>query len=529
MYSYPSVTLLSIEHEYTVPSGQTVHFGPGQEMVVYRSSGLVRPRSVTVIQGVTGHDRKLGVNGRGVETLATAIAGRVMTYASNGVVLEPLPCSGRPHITLASIKTRILGSFGPKPTPMTREEFVECYNGRRRTIYQNAWESLMDKPVQRSDSYIKAFVKCEKVDCSKTPRVIQPRHPRYNVELGCYIKHIEHRLYRAIARVAGQRVVVAKGLNVLQLGNSVAELWHSVEDCVFVGFDASRFDMHVTVDMLRWEHSVYLSLYNQDPVLGRLLSWQLSTKGFGYCSDGRLKYRTVGHRASGDMNTGLGNCLIMCALILRLRAVLGIKFKFINNGDDCGAFIERRHLKTVMEAVPGFFQDYGFRIVCEEPVDVLEKVSFCGMRPLHCNDGVRMVREFRTAIEKDTLSVTHLPDELSVRKWIYSVGECGLALCSGVPVLQALYQAYVNQGIRSNMKNAVYMESGAMRLAHGLHPKVSPVSSDARVSFWLAFGVTPEEQEHIEDYFSTWSLSGGNEIIELSEISPAGIELLRLI
>ena len=209
--------------------------------------------------------------------------------------------------------------------------------------------------------------------------------------------------------------------------------------------------------------------------------------------------------------------------------MLGVKFKFINNGDDCGAFIERRHVQTVVDAVPGFFRDYGFRIVCEAPVDRLELVSFCGMRPLSCFDGVRMVREFKTALEKDSLSVTHLPDEVTARKWIYPVGECGLALTSGVPVFQAFYQAYIRQGIKSNMSSAVYMESGAMRLAVGLHPKAQPVSSDARLSFWSAFGVTPEEQEHLEEYYTGWSFTGGNETVQLSDVSPAGIELLRVL
>lgn len=495
--------------------------------MVTRWQGLVRPRVVTVIQGVTGKPRKLGVNGRSVETLATAISGRVMQYTSGGVSLDPLPCTGRPAVTLARIQTRLLGAFGSLPTPMTREEFVECYTGRRRTIYTQAMESLLERPLRRSDSYINAFVKCEKVDCRKVPRVIQPRNPRYNVELGKYIKHVEHRVYKAIARVAGQKVVVAKGLNVLQLGESVAELWHATRDPVYVGFDASRFDMHVTVDMLRWEHSFYTKLYDGAPELRKLLNWQLSTRGFAYCPDGKLKYKTVGHRASGDMNTGLGNCLIMCALILRLREVTGVAFKFINNGDDCGAFIERRYASDVIRAVPGFFQDYGFRIVCEEPVDVLEQVSFCGMRPLQCYDGVRLVRELETALEKDSLSVTHLPDELSARKWLYSVGECGLSLCAGVPVFQALYQAYIRQGVKSNMHNAVYMESGAMRLAVGLHPKAFPVTSDARLSFWSAFGVTPDEQLDLENYYTHWSFTGGHETVKLSQVLPAGIELLR--
>lgn len=46
---------------------------------------------------------------------------------------------------------------------------------------------------------------------------------------------------------------------------------------------------------------------------------------------------------SGDMNTALGNCMLMCCLIISYLESKNIKYDFINNGDDAVLFLERKH------------------------------------------------------------------------------------------------------------------------------------------------------------------------------------------
>ena len=513
--------LVCVEHGFC-KSDKIVMYEKKQRMVVKLKPGLVRPRIVSVVNGVTDAERKLGVNGRSIQTLAVAIDGRVMQYCDGTQVLQSLPCARGAVKELGLVRTRIIGIFGRKPTPMTRQEFVECYKGRRRTIYQNALETLESRPVERKDSFISAFVKCEKINTTKTPRVIQPRNPRYNVEVGRYIKHVEHRLYKCLARLFGQRVVVAKGLNVECLGREIESMWEAISDPVFIGFDANRFDMHVNVDILKWEHSIYTGLYPGDAELESLLRWQLRTRGFAYSDDGQLKYWSVGHRASGDMNTGLGNCLIMCALMYLLRKELDIPFKGINNGDDCGIIVSKIHVARVLRAVTPHFMRFGFRVTCEEPVYELENITFCGMQPIRCSRGVVMVRTLRTALEKDSISITKLINEKMMRKWLYSVGECGLSLCGGIPVMQAFYTAYMRNGLPSNMSDALYMECGARILANGIAPKTYPISAESRESFWLAFGLLPDEQIDLEQYFETWSCTYGDIGAFLSDVEPMG-------
>lgn len=70
----------------------------------------------------------------------------------------------------------------------------------------------------------------------------------------------------------------------------------------------------MSVQALKWEHSIYNAMFRSDE-LAELLGWQLTNKGFARTTDGLIKYEVKGCRMSGDMNTALGNCMIMCALV----------------------------------------------------------------------------------------------------------------------------------------------------------------------------------------------------------------------
>jgi hypothetical protein len=53
------------------------------------------------------------------------------------------------------------------------------------------------------------------------------------------------------------------------------------------------------------------------------------------------------------------------------------------------------------------------------------------------------------------------------------------------------------------------METGFFSLLQGMNPGVyHPPSAETRVSFWQAFGITPDVQNHLEDHFN--SLNGAD-------------------
>lgn len=467
---------------------------------VVTNDRAVNPRTYSVIGGIALGARRLLVNGRSVHTLKTSIVERVFFCCKNGKILSPLKPEQGAFSRLVKFKMRLLACFGSKPSCLAPEEFVDMYKGRRRTIYQNALEEFY-QGVKAKHARIRPFVKAEKVK-EAAPRCIQPRSPVYNIGVGVYIKHIEHRIYKSIARVFRQRMVVSKGLNVVDLGNQIFDLWSEIADPCFIGFDATRFDMHVSVPALRWEHSIYLWLYDYDPELQRLLKMQLHNTGVGYCDDGTLRYNVHGRRMSGDMNTGLGNCILMCAMAYHYLSNLNIPFRFINNGDDCGVILPRIHAGK-LNGIVDEFRQYGFRLEVEPMVTELEQVEFCQMNPVYDGENWRMVRKTFSALSKDTMSLIPFSNQKLMRKWLYSVGECGLALCSGIPVMQEVYRTFMRLGIPSNIGSATYMECGAMLLARGLEARYKRITDEARYSYYLASGIYPDEQEGLEEYYSS--------------------------
>nr|QDH87633.1 MAG: RNA-dependent RNA polymerase [Riboviria sp.] len=422
---------------------------------------------------------------------------------------------------LKSFKQAFL-SVCPSSPPISPEQFVEMYKGRKRTIYQNALDGFYDTGVLRKHAISSSFVKCEKVKEDSAPRCIQPRDPVYNIGVGCYIKPIEHRVYAAIGRVFEDKVTVVKGFNVAQVACIMEEKWLSFGRPVSIGLDATKFDMHVCAGMLQWEHSIYKALYPGDKELARLLRWQVDNMGVGRCDDGHLKYSVRGRRFSGDMNTALGNCLIMCAMVWTYARERGVEIKLMNNGDDCQVFMEERDEPRFRRGLSEWFFQLGFRMTIEPTVHDLSRVEFCQMKLVHTAAGPVMVRNIDKAREKDSMSIIPLDTEKMFKMWLYAVGECGLALCSGVPIMQSMYMCYMRHGIPSRLKDSVAMETGARMLARGMSTKWAPVTMEARADVLVAWDYTPDEQVALEHYYDKMAVKYScRPVDDLVELHPA--------
>jgi len=194
---------------------------------------------------------------------------------------------------------------------------------------------------------------------------------------------------------------------------------------------------------------------------------------------------------SGDMNTAMGNCLLMCAMVWTRFKELGIDGELVNNGDDCVVIVEEHDLDIFMQEIDRWFLSYGFTMKVEEPVRVFEQIQFCQMQPVFDGVGWRMVRDPRISMDKDGINLR--PGNQSFGDWLSTVGECGIAITSGIPILQEYYLLLSKQGKVRNM------ESCGMRYLRGdLPSRWSKVSDAARVSFWRAFNIDPQRQIAIE-------------------------------
>lgn len=238
--------------------------------------GVVRTRWVPVFRGLSG-TQVFGVHNNSLNNGVRALVERVFRSPdAEGNYVPPPPCTARPHLTLRGFRAAVCGKAGVH-RPITREQFLGYYSGRRQQVYANAVKSLEERPLTEGDFGVKkAFVKAEKINFTAkpdpAPRVIQPRDPRYNVEVGVYLRPLEHHIYRAIGEVYGGPTVM-KGYSAEGVAQAMRDMWDQFSEPVAVGLDASRFDQHVRPEMLEWEHSVYTQCFDQ--ASRRRLKWLL--------------------------------------------------------------------------------------------------------------------------------------------------------------------------------------------------------------------------------------------------------------
>ncbi len=477
---------------------------------VYRhAKEPAKPRRLFSIQEMSGN-LDLGINNGDISTAECALLTR-MYYCKVGDQFVPPPevDMGLFSSRLSEFKRNLLQVIR-KPTRSSFQQVVDTYTGRRRTIYENAMKKLTQIGLSRNDARSIMFVKMELVNPTKAPRCIQPRDPAYNLALGRFIKPVEHRVYDAIRRIFKDGPTVMKGYNVVEIGNIIRGKWRSFVKPVAVGLDATKFDMHVSLTALLWEHSIYLDIFDDHPELRKLLNWQANNKGVCYCPDGKLKYTVQGRRFSGDMNTGLGNCIIMCALVYAWAKTVRVDIKLVNNGDDCVVIMEDKDLDRFRTGLDAWFLEMGFRMAVEEPVYQLHEIEFCQMHPIEIGDECRMVRNIKSTLRKDTMTVHNLVHPVIREKWCTAVGTGGLWLTGGVPILQDFYQAYQRIGCMraSNMLDDPTFATGMRLMSKGMAEHYREPDAWTRVQVFEAWGITPDEQVAIEDYLRRFVLDG---------------------
>jgi hypothetical protein len=386
---------------------------------------------------------------------------------------------------------------------MTEEQFIGHYKiARLRNRYINASAALKVKSVERKDANVQTFVKADKVNVTvkgdSCPRIISPRDPRYNLALGVYIKAIEGVLYTLLNGMCGGTTVM-KGLNAVEVGGAIHEMWNQFGDPVAIPFDAVRFDQHTHTSQLKYEHKIYKMFYagGDKQELAKLLSWQLKNFCKSFTPEAIISCITE-IRCSGDMNTGLGTCLIACSIVYSFCKEYDIKFRLANNGDDCVLICERSDLEVVQKWLHPYCKTAGYWFEVEPPVFRLEHISFCQAHPVYTERGWTMVRDFPTCITKDCTSLLPLKDEKSWRKWANDVGKGGMALCAGVPVLYSFYEKLAGLGNGTFGAHPNLHGTGFSYLSARLDTTRVHISPDARISFWEAFGMSPEYQKSVE-------------------------------
>lgn len=405
--------------------------------------------------------------------------------------------------------------LGVQQTPLDGE-WIERYTGKKRTMYENARLDLAFQPFNRSDRFVKSFIKAEKVtDVTKDPRMIQARNPRFNYELGNYLKRLEHKLYRLrgsrqLSKVLPNGRVIAKGLDGIARAELIVSKMERWPHTVCYSIDASRFDAHVSQQLLTVEHSVYLRAWRGDRKLQRLLNYQIVNHG--WTSNG-IRYKCPGGRMSGDMNTALGNCVLMVLMVATAMKELGYRVRnwdMLCDGDDCLVFIDHppnnfHHLLSAQLARAGM------TIKIEGIARELSEIEFCQSRVVQTVEGYKMVRNPMKVLSTALASNKWFREPKHIDGHLTRLGLCYLAITMGVPVLQSFALAMLRNG-RGRVCKTQGMLGGVMYKArtefnaHGGNIRPLPITTEARVSFADAFGIEPPEQLAIEAILATTAL-----------------------
>lgn len=434
-----------------------------------------------------------------------------LVSATNRVLgVVPLPTDHGLRILHAEA-VRLARGFGHLE-PWTLERVRDSFRGKRARRYFEAYDSLTVNPLSPSDGRINSFVKAEKfnpdVKVNPDPRMIQARSPRYNLVIAKYLRPVEHCIYNISSRGLRQ---VAKGLNQRQRGQLIVDKFSRFHRPVCFSVDCSRWDKHVSIGVLRIEHGFYRRLLPNHPELDRVLSWQEDN----HCrTSNGVKYTVAGGRMSGDINTALGNCLLMVLMVRAALREMHVKhYDLLDDGDDCLVFVEEEDFPLLERELHNIFLQFGQDLKIENIARDWSQVVFCQSRVVHDGLDYIMVRDWKKVISQSTCGTKYWNDPNLVRPMMRLLGDCELALSSGIPILQAYAEALRRIGGHSSAK-AVNLDPGvAYRV--GLEgdfdeviscARARPVTRYAREVFEKVFSVPLWEQEAIEEILANWDL-----------------------
>lgn len=431
------------------------------------------------------------------------------------------------------------GKRGPRPIP----DVLVRYHGQKFRRYERANEILIRRGFRlcKRDSFLDAFVKAERHDDDgkNKPRMIHVPKPVYALTLASCIKNIEAFVYvwRSDETVSKGPVIVKGWANSKKASviKSRTELFNG--PFVVISIDASSFDSHVRAEMLRVEHSVYTGVFEPGhdgkislPFFKEILEWQTERKA--KTSHG-ITYTCMGGRASGDMNTAVGNCVIMTLMVMAYGRILReidptFRYDTLGDGDDVLVFMSVCHENLFKTHLHRVFGKFGFKMRIDKVAHRLQDILFCQhnvvllgpeMTPHFVRDPLKTIRW--------SLATTRLADHKTRVSRVLSIGLCLWSINVGVPVLEAYALAIIRicgyyaieQEPTSDPTDHYYLSRLKTRFELQTREEVqdklvelskaekvaTEFSVSDRYEFAEAFpDLDPGTQEYYEDQLSTW-------------------------
>lgn len=455
-----------------------------------------------------------------LKNAVTALAERLF-YVKNSkgqFIRPPAPRANHFNNQLDCERQKITTYFsqcGWQPVKLTDEQYILTSAPHKRKLARQTVLFADGRAPKVNDSFITMFIKAEKTEsltkANPVPRLVSPRTPIYCMALAKFLRPAEHVIYAAVNGMWGSETIM-KGYNAEEIGNIVSNKWRKYNNPAAIDLDANRFDQHVSTQALRWEHNIYKNMYEgQDRTeLSRLLGMQLKNQIICRTSDGyTLKCVSKGGRMSGDINTALGNCLLMSSIIHAFKRRHHINCDLLNNGDDCVIICEKEDVKYIEQHIGAFCLDFGFSLKVGEIVSTMEHISFCQTNPVWRGDQYVMVRNPRTALAKDCIMLVAPTGQSHFDRWRSTVGIGGRRLTDGLPVFPNFYKC-IARGSRKYRENKLIgniYDTGFWRLGERMVTQERPVTNETRLSFWTAFGISPDIQRVLEKQYDEMDIA----------------------
>lgn len=493
-----------------------------------------RPRGngfVGILQPATQFENKIYVPDNHINNVCHSLKTRVLSIVDScsgelkGRLLDTEVTYRSRILPVASRLKNIIKTL-PMCEPMEADEFVSLYTGSKRLRYAKASQNYLTNGLNEDSFRVEAFVKNEKL-LKDSVRLIQPTSFEVLYATGVYIRPAELPQYFALSKLHKRfrGKTVAKGRNAQQRAEDLLAKWNSFEDPIALGIDGEKFDFHIK----SWCKEVECSLiqahfsenhYNRIHEAMRPVGPHKVT---AMTPQGRLKWVTDHGRFSGAYDTSLSNSTQMTMLLVCYFEHINVKFDLYLDGDDAVVFMERaNYAKTA--GISQYMLSMGFRITLEGPYYEFPEIEFCHAHPIRLSDDTAvMVRNYQDSKVKDYTCLLSINRREELCGWLTAIGKCGLSLSSGVPILKQFYTTLLSMGEGVVMNRDYMKDSGFAQLAQGMKFQELGVTELSRYDFYVAFGISPDEQMVLEkDISPGWvcDMSIENKYSMTSHVEP---------
>lgn len=375
------------------------------------------------------------------------------------------------------------------------------HNEARKTQLRNAVNTPQDYRVEVASHRINSFIKEEFYDEAKNPRLIMPRHDKFKVKFGRFIKELESNIFSKPNFI--KKIPSAERPTVLfdKLNPQI----YKIIETDYTSWEASMKRQMVTI-----EHSIYKALMKLVPEFSEFESLLKKVISKNILRLGYQNIRVEG-RASGENTTSLGNTLLNYYIWKFVCKKMGIKSKSFFEGDDGIAAVPQHF--DVDKAI-AIMKRLGM-IVKMKLENKIGDVSFCGCRfddvdMVNTTDPIRYLSRFGWSSRQYCSSGPHVRRELAKLKAMST-----LAAYPGCPVIAPFAQWVYKQlseitdeqislRIKKNHDSSYTREWLQSNLKQDLIQKglTQPILMNTRMFVQEKYNITIAEQIELENKFN---------------------------